>query len=532
MFSASQFRIRSNFLVEILGFVAVVFLSACGGIVFDRAQVREVVPASVDMPEPSSASPAEGAMAEATAPVTRLPRATRSEVEAGTPGATQPLSSVSRLARTVRPGSGSAAGLSTRSNCSDITRGSRTPLNALAISPGAACVNSGTTVQFNVPAGLAVTWYVNDVAGGNDTVGNISISGLYTAPTTPPDPPTVSVSAKFWPSLTPSIAPASVTIERALRLFTVTSGGSNTDYTGIYDSYGNPINIDYSSYSFSEVLPATKRWVVRDTHTSVSYASSTVRIFKQDDQVFEVIDWDQWCDFTSVFNPRKRPLTQFRVDPSNISFHLDERGCLLDHLGLIDSKIYWKVPTQTDLFGTYGGQFQLNSGATSSTLLVRTDADNLATVDLADNGKLYAVIHDSTNGTLKVWTRNLTTGKLATQIASYSTRTAEMAYSNWRFAISDDVLYLVWTRNSDGALQVIGADLTMTNSPLYIFKTFPSTMHFGYEWGASHEHVILTYYPRTVTGSPTAVADLDIYTGETTYHDLGTGIYSLVPIWM
>jgi serine protease len=40
-----------------------------------------------------------------------------------------------------------------------------------------------------------VTWYVNDVAGGNSTVGSITAAGLYTAPAQRPDPATVTVKA-------------------------------------------------------------------------------------------------------------------------------------------------------------------------------------------------------------------------------------------------------------------------------------------------------------------------------------------------
>jgi hypothetical protein len=40
-----------------------------------------------------------------------------------------------------------------------------------------------------------VTWSVNNVAGGNATVGTIDNTGLYTAPATPPNPATVTVKA-------------------------------------------------------------------------------------------------------------------------------------------------------------------------------------------------------------------------------------------------------------------------------------------------------------------------------------------------
>src|SRR3989442_812683 len=41
----------------------------------------------------------------------------------------------------------------------------------------------------------AVTWQVNGLAGGNTTVGTISTSGLYTAPSSVPSPNTVTITA-------------------------------------------------------------------------------------------------------------------------------------------------------------------------------------------------------------------------------------------------------------------------------------------------------------------------------------------------
>src|SRR5437016_5197011 len=67
----------------------------------------------------------------------------------------------------------------------------------LAIAPTSATVLIGGTQQFTAyldgVATKAVTWTVNDVAGGNFTVGSISSTGLYTAPPAVPDPATVSV---------------------------------------------------------------------------------------------------------------------------------------------------------------------------------------------------------------------------------------------------------------------------------------------------------------------------------------------------
>ncbi len=61
-------------------------------------------------------------------------------------------------------------------------------VRGIKITPTAAAVNPGQTVQFSVTvyptsANQSVTWSVNDIDGGNATYGTISAAGLYTPPT-------------------------------------------------------------------------------------------------------------------------------------------------------------------------------------------------------------------------------------------------------------------------------------------------------------------------------------------------------------
>ena len=52
-----------------------------------------------------------------------------------------------------------------------------------SISPGAAALSPGQTVQFQATLpGRGVDWSVNDIAGGNSSVGTIDENGNYTAP--------------------------------------------------------------------------------------------------------------------------------------------------------------------------------------------------------------------------------------------------------------------------------------------------------------------------------------------------------------
>jgi hypothetical protein len=72
-------------------------------------------------------------------------------------------------------------------------------LVSVSISPTSARVALGTTQQFTAnvvgATNSAVTWQVNGVAGGNDSVGTVSSAGLYTAPSAIPSPANVTVTA-------------------------------------------------------------------------------------------------------------------------------------------------------------------------------------------------------------------------------------------------------------------------------------------------------------------------------------------------
>lgn len=85
----------------------------------------------------------------------------------------------------------------------------------VTISPDGIGINTEETLQFTATVtgttNNNVTWSVNNIEGGNSTVGTISATGLYTAPATPPSPATVTIKAvsEFDPRQS---ATASVTI--------------------------------------------------------------------------------------------------------------------------------------------------------------------------------------------------------------------------------------------------------------------------------------------------------------------------------
>ncbi len=109
----------------------------------------------------------------------------------------------------------------------------------ITIAPATVSVNVVTTQQFlvSVQGGTnsVAIWKVNNVPGGNDTVGRIDSNGLYHAPVTVPSPNTVTVAAfsfedqSLSASSTVTITPAPVVaITSPSAPVTVSSGAANT----------------------------------------------------------------------------------------------------------------------------------------------------------------------------------------------------------------------------------------------------------------------------------------------------------------
>jgi DNA-binding beta-propeller fold protein YncE len=95
-----------------------------------------------------------------------------------------------------------------------------TPGTTVTISPTATDVNVGATFTFTATVStsstnLSVNWEVNNIAGGNSTVGTIDSNGDYTAPTAVPTPNVVTVTA-ISQADTSEVASATVTIESGI----------------------------------------------------------------------------------------------------------------------------------------------------------------------------------------------------------------------------------------------------------------------------------------------------------------------------
>ena len=70
---------------------------------------------------------------------------------------------------------------------------------AVTVSPSTTSVRAGASASFSAAvtgtSNTAVTWYVNDTAGGSASLGTIDTSGKYTAPAVLPNPNSVTVMA-------------------------------------------------------------------------------------------------------------------------------------------------------------------------------------------------------------------------------------------------------------------------------------------------------------------------------------------------
>ena len=94
--------------------------------------------------------------------------------------------------------------------------GNNPPNNpSVTVSPATANVQEGSQQQFTATVSgtndTGVTWQVNGVTGGNTSVGTISATGLYTAPTVVPNPASVTITA-FISDMTTVSGSAIVTI--------------------------------------------------------------------------------------------------------------------------------------------------------------------------------------------------------------------------------------------------------------------------------------------------------------------------------
>jgi hypothetical protein len=118
----------------------------------------------------------------------------------------------------------------------------------IGLTPASANVPVGLTAQFTATVtgstNKGVTWQINGTTGGNSTLGTISTTGLYTAPTTVPSPASMTITATAQadnktsataavtviPAVLVTVSPAAVTVPAGgAQTFTANVAGNQTN---------------------------------------------------------------------------------------------------------------------------------------------------------------------------------------------------------------------------------------------------------------------------------------------------------------
>lgn len=186
----------------------------------------------------------------------------------------------------------------------------------VVVSPNSAKVVGGATQQFTVTvtgtSNHNVNWFVDGRPGGNSTFGTISPTGLYTAPQSIPNPPTIAISAESAADTTKlgsalltlqhlpiviAVSPLNVTVNLAqTQQFTATvSGTANTAVTwnvnGVAGGNATIGTISASGvYTAPPVLPTPPTVTIQAVSTADSSfkASSLTTIFNSNPLVSDV----------------------------------------------------------------------------------------------------------------------------------------------------------------------------------------------------------------------------------------------------
>jgi hypothetical protein len=226
-------------------------------------------------------------------------------------------------------------------------------ITSVVVSPGSANLFVKATQQFtaNVQGtgsfNSAVTWYVNDVQGGNAIVGTISATGLYAAPPAVPNPTSVSIKAQSVQDNTKSgssaatinpekvqvsISPASGSVQLGATLqfsATVTGTANNAvlwsvnnfvggqpgigliDQAGLYTA---PANLPANTVTVSVVSQEDTTKAAVATVTILATAGGiTVTVSPQNPNV--VFDGSQSIQFSATVTGTSNTSVTWSVDP-------------------------------------------------------------------------------------------------------------------------------------------------------------------------------------------------------------------------
>jgi hypothetical protein len=127
------------------------------------------------------------------------------------------------------------------SKSSSSSGGTTPPPSGVSINPKTASVSRGGTQRFAAlvegATDQTVVWEVNGTRGGSSSYGLISEDGVYIAPTTVPNPSTVSVTAASFSDISVS-ASASVSIQTGSSVSVIVSGSSGRTSVQTFGTHG------------------------------------------------------------------------------------------------------------------------------------------------------------------------------------------------------------------------------------------------------------------------------------------------------
>jgi len=242
--SSDHSRVHSLVVPFLLACLAIFALSGCGsGTASSAPSISVTVTVS-----PSSASIQAGATQQFLATVTGSSNTAVAWTVDGVAGGNATVGTISTAGLYTAPTTAGQHTI-TATSAADTTKSASATVSAtqtisVAVTPVSAAIQAGATQQFQATvtgsSNTAVTWAVDGVTGGNATVGIISTTGLYTAPTTTGQhtitvtsaaDTTKSASSTVTVTQTISVAvtPASASVQAgATQQFQATVTGSST----------------------------------------------------------------------------------------------------------------------------------------------------------------------------------------------------------------------------------------------------------------------------------------------------------------
>ncbi|MGA8618559.1 MAG: PQQ-binding-like beta-propeller repeat protein [Candidatus Sulfotelmatobacter sp.] len=129
-------------------------------------------------------------------------------------------------------------------NTSASAKATVTVVGPMSVTPGSAVISAGLTQQFSatVPgsSNASANWSVDQIAGGNSTVGTISTTGLYTAPSTVGNH-TITATTASSPSTSASAAIAIFTISISPSAAEVALSPATEQFTATVQGVTSPV---------------------------------------------------------------------------------------------------------------------------------------------------------------------------------------------------------------------------------------------------------------------------------------------------